>query len=293
MDTQWSQKDQSALCLSIASQAGRSTIVTEVPAPKRGNMSDDILYSAEDGIATVTINRPERRNAMLSSMLPRINAVLRQAANDPGVRVLILKGQGADFCPGADLGVTAAGDRSTVLTAEDFSAPLLLHEMPAVTIAAIRGGCAGAGLGWALGCDLRFAAPSARFNTAFLDVGVAGDMGGPWSLPRIVGPAKARELYFLPGKFDAEAAQRIGLVSQLFSDETIYDDVLGVARRLAEAAPIALRTMKANFLEAERLSFHDYLMLESGRHMEIFKTEDTREAFRARVEKRKPRFVGR
>jgi 2-(1,2-epoxy-1,2-dihydrophenyl)acetyl-CoA isomerase len=165
--------------------------------------------------------------------------------------------------------------------------------MPAVTIAAIQGGCAGAGLGWALGCDLRFASPSARFNTAFLDVGVAGDMGGPWSLPRVVGPARARELYFMPGKFDAEAALRIGLVSRVFPEDALHDEVRSIATRLAEAAPIALRTMKANFLDAERMTFRDYVLTESQRHIDIFKTEDTREAFRAKVEKRKPRFVGR
>jgi 2-(1,2-epoxy-1,2-dihydrophenyl)acetyl-CoA isomerase len=165
--------------------------------------------------------------------------------------------------------------------------------MPAVTIAAIRGGCAGAGLGWALGCDLRFAAPSAKFNTAFLDVGVAGDMGGPWSLTHLLGAAKARELYFMPRKIDAEEALRLGLVSRLFPDEAIQDEVRAIAARLADAAPIALRTMKANFLEAERLSFRDFIALESRRHIEIFKTEDTREAFRAKVEKRKPNFKGR
>jgi 2-(1,2-epoxy-1,2-dihydrophenyl)acetyl-CoA isomerase len=258
-------------------------------------MSEDILYAVDGAIATVTINRPERRNAMLSSMLPVMCDVLRGAANDPAVRVLILRGAGNDFCPGADLGVTASGDRSIQkpLTPEDFLVPVLLHEMPAVTIAAVQGGCAGAGLGWALGCDLRFASPSARFNTAFLDVGVAGDMGGPWSLPRIVGPAKARELYFMPGKFDADNALQIGLVSRVFPDASLHEEVRGIATRLAEAAPIALRTMKANFLDAERSSFRDFIAIESKRHTDIFKTEDTREAFRAKVEKRKPKFVGR
>jgi len=256
---------------------------------------DDILYSVDGAVATVTINRPTRRNSMTSSMLPEMNAILRRAADDPKVRVLILTGNGADFCPGADLAVTAEGDTTAraALTPEDFLVPVLLHDMPAVTIAAIRGGCAGAGLGWALGCDLRFAAPSAKFNTAFLDVGVAGDMGGPWSLTHLLGGAKARELYFMPGKIDAEEALQLGLVSRVFPDETIAEEVRAIAVRLAEAAPIALRTMKANFLDAERLSFRDFIAVESRRHIDIFKTEDTREAFRAKVEKRKPNFQGR
>ncbi|MGZ5988512.1 MAG: enoyl-CoA hydratase/isomerase family protein [Rhizomicrobium sp.] len=254
-----------------------------------------VLYEVRGAVATVTINRPHRRNAMLSSMLPVMIEILRKAADDSKVRVLILRGAASDFCPGADLDVTASGDTSTrqPLTPEDFLIPVLLHEMPAVTIAAIQGACAGAGLGWALGCDLRFASPSARFNTAFLDVGVAGDMGGPWSLPRVVGPAKARELYFMPGKFDAEEALRIGLVSRLFSDSALHDEVRAIANRMADAAPIALRTMKANFLAAEHSSFRDFIALESRHHLEIFKTEDTREAFRAKVEKRRPIFKGR
>jgi 2-(1,2-epoxy-1,2-dihydrophenyl)acetyl-CoA isomerase len=162
-----------------------------------------------------------------------------------------------------------------------------------VTVAAINGACAGAGLGWACACDLRFAAESARFNVAFLDVGVAGDMGGPWTLPRIVGAARARELYFFPGKFDAAEALRIGLVSRVFPDATFRREVDAIVERLAEAAPIALRTMKSNFVEAEKLDFSSYIALESERHLPMFNTHDTREAFAARVEKRKPRFIGR
>jgi len=169
---------------------------------------------------------------------------------------------------------------------------VLLHAMPAVTIAAINGACAGAALGWACACDFRFAAASARFNTAFLDVGVAGDMGGPWTLARIVGPARARELYFFPDKFDAEAALRIGLVSRVFPDERFRDEVGAVVERLANAAPIALSTLKANFVDAERMDFAGYVALESERHLRMFMTEDTREAFAAKVEKRAPRFRG-
>jgi 2-(1,2-epoxy-1,2-dihydrophenyl)acetyl-CoA isomerase len=128
------------------------------------SQENTVLYEVDGAIATVTINRPHRRNAMLSSMLQVMNDTLRRAADDRNIRVLIIRGAANDFCPGADLDVTASGDTSVrqALTPEDFLVPVLLHEMPAVTIAAIKGGCAGAGLGWALGCDLRFAAPSAR-----------------------------------------------------------------------------------------------------------------------------------
>jgi 2-(1,2-epoxy-1,2-dihydrophenyl)acetyl-CoA isomerase len=176
---------------------------------------------------------------------------------------------------------------------DDFRVPVLLHNMPAVTIAAVNGACAGAGLGWALACDFRFAAESARFNVAFLDVGVAGDMGGPWSLSRIVGPARARELYFFPGKFDAAEALRTGVVTRVFPDDRFRAEVDAIVNRLAESAPLALRNLKANFVDAERMDFAGYVALESERHVSMFRTEDTREAFAAKSEKRKPKFKGR
>jgi 2-(1,2-epoxy-1,2-dihydrophenyl)acetyl-CoA isomerase len=179
------------------------------------------------------------------------------------------------------------------LQPNDFRVPVLLHNMPAVTIASINGACAGAGLGWALACDLRFAAASAKFNVAFLDVGVAGDMGGPWTLSKIIGPARARELYFFPDKFDAAEAHRIGLVSRVFPDESLRAEVDAIADRLAGSAPIALRTLKANFVDAERMDLAGYVALESERHLRMFQTADTREAFAAKVEKRKPHFIGR
>ncbi len=254
-----------------------------------------VLLDIGNGIATVTLNRPERRNSITNPMLNALSRMLKNVARRDDVRALILRGAGDDFCPGADIGVTGTSDLSREGEAEplDFDAPIALHTMPAVTIAAIDGGCAGAGLGWACACDLRFSTPDAKFNTAFLDVGVAGDMGGPWTLPRIVGPAKARELYFLPGKFDGETALALGLVSRVFPREKLHAEVRAVAERLAAAAPLALKTMKANFLDAERSGFADFIAIETQRHVDLFKTEDTREAFAARREKRAPRYKGR
>ena len=254
---------------------------------------ETILYEKSGPVATLTINRPDRLNGMTKKMLREARQALTAAADDRELRVLVLTGAGKTFCPGADLQMVASDSDDEPSNTDDFRVPLLLHTIPAVTIAAINGACAGAGLGWACACDLRYAAPSARFNTAFLDVGVAGDMGGPWSLPRIVGAAKARELYFMPDKFDANEALRIGLVSRVFPDETFRNEVGAIVARIAEAAPIALRTMKAHFVEAERMDFGSYIELESAHHLPMFTTHDTREAFAAKVEKRKPRFIGR
>jgi 2-(1,2-epoxy-1,2-dihydrophenyl)acetyl-CoA isomerase len=255
---------------------------------------DTILYEKDGPVATLTLNRPDRMNAMTNRMVLETGRALVAAAEDPELRVLVLTGSGRSFCPGADLqGVASGSINEDRLRPEDFRVPVQLHNLPAVTIAAVNGACAGAGLGWALACDLRVAARSAKFNTAFLDVGVAGDMGGPWSLGHLVGRAKARELYFLPDKFDADEALRIGMVNRVADDDRFRDEVALVVDRLRSAAPIALRTMKANFLDAERMDLAAFVGVETERHTRMFTTEDTREAFAAKVEKRAPRFIGR
>jgi 2-(1,2-epoxy-1,2-dihydrophenyl)acetyl-CoA isomerase len=254
---------------------------------------DTIIYEKSGPVARLTMNRPDHLNGMTNRMLIETRTALAAAAEDRDLRVLVLTGAGKGFCPGADIGRVAAAAPDDPLTVEDFRVPVLLHSMPAVTIAAINGACAGAGLGWALACDFRFAAASARFNVAFLDVGVAGDMGGPWSLSRIVGPARARELYFFPGKFDSAEALKYGVVSRVFPDDRFRAEIDAIVKRLAESAPIALRTLKANFVDAERMDFGGYVALESERHISMFRTEDTREAFAAKAEKRQPQFKGR
>jgi 2-(1,2-epoxy-1,2-dihydrophenyl)acetyl-CoA isomerase len=253
----------------------------------------------DGAVVTVALNRPANRNAIGGPMMAELYAAISELAADPGVRVLVLRGEGADFCPGADVkhyggaAGPAPAARAGWSPVTEFQVPVMLHEMPAVTIAAISGACAGAGFGWACACDLRIASETARFNSAFLDVGVAGDMGGPWTLSRILGAAKARELYFLPGKFDAAEALRIGLVSKVSAADAFEAHLAALTARLARAAPLALAAMKANFLAAEKVGFADYVALESEKHVRLFQSEDTTEAFRAFVEKRPPVFHGR
>lgn len=259
---------------------------------------ETLKVDRDGAVATVALNRPANRNAIGGPMMAELHDAISQVAADPTVRVLVLRGEGADFCPGADVkhyGGAGAGSsgRAGWSPVTEFQIPVMLHEMPAVTIAAISGACAGAGFGWACACDLRIASETARFNSAFLDVGVAGDMGGPWTLPRILGAAKARELYFMPGKFDAAEALRIGLVSKVSAAADFEADLAALTARLAAAAPLALASMKANFVAAEKMGFADYIALESEKHVRLFQTEDTTEAFRAFVEKRPPVFRGR
>ena len=258
---------------------------------------ETLLVDRRGAAATVSLNRPDKRNSIGGPMMVELHAALSGIAADPSVRVLVLRGAGADFCPGADIkhygGESAAPAGRGWSGVREFNVSVMLHEMPAVTIAAISGACAGAGFGWACACDLRIASATARFNSAFLDVGVGGDMGGPWTLPRIVGAAKARELYFLPGKFDAAEGLRIGLVSRVAAPDAFEGELAALTARLAAAAPLALATMKANFTAAEKMGFADYIALESEKHMRLFQTDDTTEAFKAFVEKRAPVFKGR
>lgn len=231
-----------------------------VPAPS-------VLLEREGALAVVTLNRPHRRNGLTVEMCARLHATLTGvAASD--ARVVILRGAGDDFCVGADL---APGGEEASSTPGDLGdlhhAATLLHTMPQLTIAAIDGGCAGAGLGYAAACDLRVASDRARFATAFLRVGVSGDMGLAWSLHQIVGPARARELMFLGEKFDAARALALGLVSAVHPPADMHGAALAIARRLCEASPLALRHMKANALSAESLSLRDLITLETERHL--------------------------
>lgn len=264
-------------------------------------MTTTVLYETDGPIATVTLNRPERLNAMNRELMGAAVEVLEKAASDPSIRVLILTGAGKGFCAGGDLAGFAGGEFKQPQPLEQRIAELrrnmrtsqILREADMVTIAAINGACAGAGFSWALACDLRYAAASAKFNSAFLNAGLSGDFGGTYSLTHIVGTAKARELYLLAERFDAAEAARIGLVSKVLPDAELMDHVRATARRLAESAPIALREIKRNLNDALRLSFAEALDREAARHSYCGTTEDNTEAAKAFLDKRKPVFKGR
>ena len=187
---------------------------------------ETILWEQDGGIGTITINRPEQFNGMTNTMLRETHELLHDVADDD-------VGRPSSCSPAPARRSAPAPTSSTTRPArpnepnkdEYFDVPVLLHEMPQVTVAAINGACAGAGLGWACGCDLRYAARSAKLNTAFLDVAVAGDMGLPWTLPRLVGAGVARELSLLPRKLTADEAAAIGLVNAAFDDDVFRAEV--------------------------------------------------------------------
>ena len=227
-----------------------------------------VLVERDGPVTVITLNRPERRNALNVEMCRALYAVTQQvAASD--ARVVILRGAGTDFCVGADIvGGSGGGSPPTL---EDLGpihhASTLLHTMPQVTIAAIDGGCAGAGLGWASASDFRFATPEARFSTAFLNVGVSGDMGLEWFLMRIVGPARAREMLMFPEKLGGQQALDIDLVTRLFPRDTLHSEVRALADQLCAKDPFALRMMKANCLSAEELAIGEFIDIETARQI--------------------------
>jgi 2-(1,2-epoxy-1,2-dihydrophenyl)acetyl-CoA isomerase len=251
-----------------------------------------VKLERDGALARLTLNRPGRRNGMTRQMVRECHEALSQVAGDDSVRVLLLTGAGSSFCPGADLGGMVAGedDADNYCEPEHFQVPSLLHTMPQVTIAAINGACAGAAFGWVCGADIRVATRSAMLNTAFLNVAVAGDMGVPWSLPRLVGAAKARELSFFTQKFSADDAQHMGLVARVWDDEVFGPEVDGLCQELVDRSPTALLTMKAHYLAAEDMGFQDYVDTETVAHQGIVGEPHAREAMAAFIEKRKPVF---
>jgi 2-(1,2-epoxy-1,2-dihydrophenyl)acetyl-CoA isomerase len=207
-----------------------------------------VVLSVDGAVATVTLDRPERLNAMNADLVDELLSILRELCERTEVRAVILTGAGRGFCAGGDVTSLAhrgGGERnvpSASRTREMMEIDELLHEMPKPVIACINGPCAGAGLSLAAACDLRYAAESAVFATAFLRVGMSGDHGGIWSVTRAVGPAKARELFLLGERFSASEAERVGLVHQVLPDAALHAHVGEVAVRLAHSAPTAMRS---------------------------------------------------
>jgi len=229
---------------------------------------ESVVECWDGDVYRITFNRPHRRNAVnVESCFALHDAVQRAARSD--ARVVILRGAGQDFCVGADLRSDQPADEALPFEAlmEIYHSATLLHEMKQVTIAAIDGGCAGAGMGWACACDFRFATPEAVFSTAFLNVGVSGDMGLAWTLTRILGMAKSRELMLFPQKLSGTEALHLGLVTRLFQRDVLSAETDAAAQSLCERDPLALRLHKANLVSSERLDFHQYIELESARHL--------------------------
>ncbi len=218
-----------------------------------------------------------------------------------GARVLVLTGAGRGFCAGGDM-KARAGSGGSPLTASEagmdrlrsrMEASRLLHEMPKPSVAMLNGVAAGAGMSLALACDMRIAGESARMTTAFAKMGFSGDFGGHWFLSRLVGPARARELYFTSEVLDSARMAALGLANRVVPDDALRDETMALARSLGAGPRVAWRYMKRNMKAAEEGSLADALDAEAIGMMRCRETEDHREALRAFAEKRPPVFSGR
>ena len=267
--------------------------------------TDDLLAELDDGVLTLTMNRPEARNAMSGEMTAAMSEQLASAELNPAVRCIVLTGAGKGFCAGGDVkGMAASGDGTVGNNTIDGaihrqrvnqrSTAGKLFGMPKPTIAALPGAAAGAGLSLALACDLRVMASNAIMTTAFGRVGFSGDYGGTFFMSQLVGTAKARELYFLSDRVSAEEALRLGLTNWVCEADELSAKTKEVADRLAKGPTVAYRYMKENFARAiSSGDVDDCLDLEATHHVHCGQTEDHRNASKAFVEKKEPVFQGR
>ena len=265
--------------------------------------TEDLRAEIDGGVAVITMNRPDRRNAFSQAMMSAMAAVLAQVEADDAVGCVVLTGAGGAFCAGGDVKSMAASPTGTGGGSLDAAIHRQrlnqratsgrLWSMPKPTIAAIGGPAAGAGLSLALACDLRYAVPGAVLTTAFARVAFAGDYGGSWFLTRLVGSSKAKELYYFSERLSAEDALRLGIVNAIFAPADFEREVMDRARRLAHGPSVAYRYMKENLNRAVSGDLGDCMDLEVTHHVHTGLTEDHREAAQAFVDKREPRFHGR
>jgi 2-(1,2-epoxy-1,2-dihydrophenyl)acetyl-CoA isomerase len=250
------------------------------------------------GVATVTLNRPERKNAANGTMFRELLAVLDDAATDRAVRCLVLTGAGGAFCSGADLSdptdvAGRPGDPYLLQMRALADVALRLHRFPKPTIAKVGGVAAGAGMSMAIGCDLVVASASARFSQIFAKRGLSVDFGASWLLPRLIGLHRAKELAFFADILSADEAAGFGLVNRVVPDAELDGFVDDWARRLAEGPTLALSLTKTLLNNSLAVSMDQALEDEARAQSVNFATRDTREALTAFVERRAPTFEGR
>jgi 2-(1,2-epoxy-1,2-dihydrophenyl)acetyl-CoA isomerase len=258
-----------------------------------------VLIDQEGGIATITLNRPDKLNAFAGRMRQEVAAAVKQVADDEAVRVLVITGAGRAFCAGADIdymrkvfgeedwenaaGLVEAG-RAVVSTIRAVAKPV---------IASVNGAAAGGGANLALACDLRIASDRASIGQTFSRIGVHPDWGGAYFLPRLVGPSKALELMFSGEMLDAAEAHRIGLFNRVVAHEKLAEETRAWAEMLAAGPPKALSLMKQAVYQSSDRSLADMLELELRHQMQCFRSEDAKEGLAAFLEKRTPHFRGR
>ena len=265
--------------------------------------SGELLCELRDGVLILTLNRAQQHNALTYEMYDGLRRALDQAAQNPDIRVVVLEGAGPSFCSGGDVARMASSLSSATKDAKTPDSQArqtalrqrteiveMLHQIAKPTIAMLRGHAVGAGLSLALACDIRLADPSIRLMTGFAKVGLSGDFGGHYFLPRIVGMAKAREMYLLSRPVLADEALASGLVSNLVEAADLRSYVLSLARELADGPAFAYANIKANLNDAMVADLSQMLDAEAQRHVACAECAEHQEAVTAFQQKRKPQF---
>jgi 2-(1,2-epoxy-1,2-dihydrophenyl)acetyl-CoA isomerase len=259
-----------------------------------------LIYEIKSGIATLTLNRPDRLNALGDTLRDDLHDAVSRGSADPEVRVIIVTGAGKGFCAGGDVkAMNEAREAGQERPLGERVAPmrdrtlLAMREAPQPIIAAVNGAAAGAGMNLALACDLRIASTAAKFAQAFVRRGLHPDWGGTYFLPRVVGMARACELVFTGDVIDAAEALRLGIVSRVVEPDELMPAVHELARKIAAGPPVAIRLAKRALYRNAESDLRTALEFETFAQNICFETEDAREGIRAFVEKRPPVFRGR
>ena len=269
--------------------------------------TEDCLAYIEDNIAVITLNRPEARNAMSGPMTAALDRTLDHCERSAEVRCVVITGAGGAFCAGGDVkgmasGSDAGGGAARATLDERIHNQRLnqrntagrMHLMPKPVIASLPGAAAGAGLSLALAADMRIMADNAFITSAFAKVGFSGDYGGTYFLSQLVGQGKAREIYYLSDRVEADECLRLGIANQVVAADQLEQATMDLARRLAAGPPIAYRYMKENFNRvAQGADVIECLDLEATHHVHSGLSEDHQNAARAFVEKTQPVFTGK
>jgi enoyl-CoA hydratase/carnithine racemase len=276
--------------------------MSETLAKPAAETAAEVLYEVEGGIATITLNRPERMNAISGPMLTKLSQDLLKANADPKVRVVILTGAGRAFCVGLDLvdatqgsGIGSASQAQSVSVNLDLrnTPPTILFNLDKPTICALNGAAAGYGLDTALGCDIRIMGESSKLAAAFVKRGVVPESGGTWLLPRLVGWSKAAELIFTGRTLSAADSLALGLASEVVPDAELMTRARAVAAEIAANAPLAVQSAKRLMRMGMEETFNDHVHHVYLQFLQLVRTQDFREGMTSFLEKRPADFQGR
>lgn len=258
----------------------------------------NIIYRVEEGVATITMNQPDRRNALSMEMAEEIRDAVRSAAGDGEARVLVLTGEGKAFCSGGDVKIMAEGANLPAIETKEriltyYRTALSVRELEIPTIASINGHAIGAGLTLALACDMRIAAGEAKLGATFVQIGLNPGMGTTYLLPRLVGTARACDLIFTARVIEAGEAERIGLVNKVVPREEVAEETRKLAGAIASGPILAIKMAKKSIYMGVQNDLESMLQYESFAQAACAQTEDIKEGITAFIQKRKPEFKGR